>query len=668
MKGETTPRLELKAALVLAQLIISVKTAIQDCHKIENIFCWSDSNVVLYWIYNDYKKQKKFVENRLIQIRNLVNKPNWSYCPTQNNPADIVSRGMSVSKLADNGLWWEGPDFLKTEKKYWPTFEGSAKERQIPESEKVAVVLMSNSSYVSDLNAILPCENYSCFDKLIRVTVLVLKFVKLLRREISKEMNVEMYPSDLSDEAKNLWYVETQKSFANDKNVDKTKLNLNVFTDSKGILRSKGRINNAPLPYETRFPIVLPRRHHISLLLVLKSHEIVKHNGVQETLTQLRSEHWIIRGRQLVKSILSKCATCKQLTGKPYDSPNAPPLPPFRVSDDAAFSQIGIDFAGPLFVRDIYSKDKQSHKCYIALFSCASTRAIHLELVPDLQGSTFLRALKRFMGRRGIPARILSDNGKTFTDFMVQKFVNSKGIEWRFNIPKASWWGGMFEIMVKLTKRCLRKTLRNASLRYEELETILTETESILNSRPLTFLYDDVSEPPLTPSCLVTGRRLLDKARISSDNVISDKVTLTKRAIYLETLLEKMFTQWKLEYLTSLRERYSSKNERLRKIPKIGDIVTIYNEKTPRQRWKLGKIERLLPGKDSIVRAVEVRTVDNSGKTVSMKRPIQHLFPIEVEETLQSSSESDNRTSSEEKDVTITAVRDEDIPHIIRGV
>ena len=70
LKGETTPRLELKASLVLAQLIISVKTAIQDCHKIENIFCWSDSNVVLYWIYTDYKKQKEFVENRLIQIRN----------------------------------------------------------------------------------------------------------------------------------------------------------------------------------------------------------------------------------------------------------------------------------------------------------------------------------------------------------------------------------------------------------------------------------------------------------------------------------------------------------------------------------------------------------------------------------------------------------------------
>ena len=139
---------------------------------------------------------------------------------------------------------------------------------------------------------------------------------------------------------------------------------------------------------------MLPRKHHVTLLIALKCHKIVKHNGVRETLTQLRSEFWITRGRQFIKSLLSKCSICKRITGKPYDSPCAPPLPPFRVSDDAAFSQIGIDFAGPLYVRDIYSKDRQSYKCYIALFSCASTRAIHSELVPDLQGSTFIRALK----------------------------------------------------------------------------------------------------------------------------------------------------------------------------------------------------------------------------------------------------------------------------------
>ena len=117
-------------------------------------------------------------------------------------------------------------------------------------------------------------------------------------------------------------------------------------------------------------------------------------------------------------------------------------------------------FRGHLYARNMYGKERKSYKCYIVLFSCASTPAIHLELTPDLQETSFLRALKRFIGRRGIPSRILSDNGKTFVDNTVQNYVHSKGIVWKINIPKASWWGGLFESMVKLTKRCLRKTTK----------------------------------------------------------------------------------------------------------------------------------------------------------------------------------------------------------------
>ena len=132
---------------------------------------------------------------------------------------------------------------------------------------------------------------------------------------------------------------EAQRSFKNDKQFSDLKKNLRVFFDSSGILRVGGRIDNAPLPYDTKHPMLLPREHHLTKLIVLKSHETVKHNGVKETLTELRSEFWISKGRQFVKSILSKCVTCKEITGKPYHTPIAPPLPPFRVSEDVAFSQ-----------------------------------------------------------------------------------------------------------------------------------------------------------------------------------------------------------------------------------------------------------------------------------------------------------------------------------------
>ena len=358
-----------------------------------------------------------------------------------------------------------------------------------------------------------------------------------------------------------------------------------------------------------------------------------------------------------MKSLLSKCVACIKHTGKSYDTPAMPPLPPFRVSEDVAFSQIAVDFAGPLYVRNIYGKTKETNKCYIALFTCTSTRAVHLELVPDLHAISFIRALKRFISRRGLPSLIVSDNGKTFIDCSVQNYVNSKNINWKFNVPTASWWGGVFEVLVKLTKKCLRKTLGNAHLTFEELETVLVETEGILNSRPLTFVYDEITEPPLTPSCLVTGRRLLDQTAISSRIVKSDKVTITKRSRYLESLLARFFAQWKAEYLTSLREKHKHRNKLAGRIPKLGDIVCIHKDKLPRQRWALGKIVRVLPGKDNIIRAAEVRSLDKSGNPIVLKRPVQKLYPLEITEL-----GTEKSTLNEDvNNIPITMVSDKDV-------
>ena len=265
---------------------------------------------------------------------------------------------------------------------------------------------------------------------------------------------------------------------------------------------------------------------------------------------------------------------------------------------------MAVDFAGPLYVKDIYHQDGPLHKCYIALFTCASTRALHLELVPDLRAPTFIRALKRMLSRRGLSSLIISGNGSTFRDNSVQKYTQSLNISWNFNVPTASWWGGFWEICVKLVKRCLKKTLGNAKLTYEELETALIEVEGILNSRPLTYLCDEITEPPLSPSNLVIGRRILDKPFANSrSSMESTHKSVTKRSRYLETLLSHFRNRFKTEYLPSLREHHKVNNTKKDSLVAVGDIVHLYKEKIPRQRWPMGKIIRLLPGKDGIVRA-----------------------------------------------------------------
>ena len=195
-----------------------------------------------------------------------------------------------------------------------------------------------------------------------------------------------------------------------------------------------------------------------------------------------------------------------------------------------AFSNIGIDYAGPIFVKNNFGNEKQVFKSYIVLLTCACTRGIHLELVPDMGASALIRALKRCQARRGSPQFVISDNGKTFKDSTLRSYTVENGTLWKFITERAPWFGGFFERLVQSVKRCLGKTLGNAKPTYEELNTHLIEVEGALNSRPLTYLYDEGGEP-LTPSHLIMGSRVLDKPdRRENCEFIGDSKSLKGRA------------------------------------------------------------------------------------------------------------------------------------------
>lgn len=166
---------------------------------------------------------------------------------------------------------------------------------------------------------------------------------------------------------------------------------------------------------------------------------------------------------------------------------------------------------------------KSQYKVYIALFTCAVTRAIHLELVSDMTTENFLLAFRRFLSRRGFCNTIYSDNARTFkraqkelkvlwnslSSNELQEFFAEKWITWKFIVEKAAWWGGMWERLVRSVKTCLRKVIGKSSLSYEEIETILTEVEAVINSRSITFTHTSSDEPvPLTPSHFLIGQHL----------------------------------------------------------------------------------------------------------------------------------------------------------------
>lgn len=186
--------------------------------------------------------------------------------------------------------------------------------------------------------------------------IYVLRFVPNLKRKKEKK---ELADEDLKQEeierARELWIKEVQGSVLDDENFDQVKVSLSLYKDDKEILGCGGRLKNAPIPFNVCFPIFLPRSSHFTNLVINECHLKVLHNGVRETLTELRSYFWVVRGRQAVKTVIGRCSVCK-IEGRSYAVPHFPPLPEFLLSDEFAFSRVGVDFAGAMYVRDIFAK------------------------------------------------------------------------------------------------------------------------------------------------------------------------------------------------------------------------------------------------------------------------------------------------------------------------
>ncbi|XP_063406249.1 uncharacterized protein LOC134690204 [Mytilus trossulus] len=183
-------------------------------------------------------------------------------------------------------------------------------------------------------------------------------------------------------------------------------------TYEKQLLRCGGpRIDNATVGETVKFPYLLPAKDRLTHFIVLKAHENTLHSGINITLAYIQQTFWIPKLRQCVKSIVMKCVTCRKVIGKSYSAPEIPPLPKERVQDATPFSITGVVFTGALSIRNSHNEES---KAYICLFTCAVTRAVHLELVYDLSEESFLLCFRRFVSRRSVPKIMMSDNALTF--------------------------------------------------------------------------------------------------------------------------------------------------------------------------------------------------------------------------------------------------------------
>ena len=639
------------SAFLLSKLVVSVRDGLQPQLTPLDVRWYTDSQVALYWIRGKDKEWKPFVQNRVREIRRNVHPDLWSHCPGKANPADLPSRGLSTLELSVSQLWRAGPEWLGMDIPVSSDIDSLPMPTlclpELKSSSKPShnLLVIERSPHVED---VMSCSDFSSLRRLIRVTAYVLRAVSRFKAKTSNSnLPSTLTPQEIAT-AEKLWIVQAQHDLVLQKDFDSLKRQFGLFLDEKGLWRCSGRLQNADLPFTAKHPILLPRKHPYTSLLVDDAHRRVSHNGVKETLTEVRQRYWIVKGRSLVRAAIHRCVTCKKHEGSPFSGPPPPPLPEFRIKEDPAFTYTGVDFAGPLFVRDASSGS--SRKVWICLFTCLVTRAVYLDIVSDLSTATFIRCLKRFAARQGLPRKFLSDNGKTFKaaakflsvvfkDEAVQEHLVSQGSQWIFNIERAPWWGGVFERLIKSTKRCLRKMVGRANFSLDELLTAVLEIEAVINSRPLSYVSSTDCEEPLTPSHLVIGRRLLNLPDYlghvcdpGDEDFEINAHQLTRRVKHLASVLNHFWKRWRSEYMNELREshRYSAKKTSVHSAVSKGDVVIVHDDTLPRGLWKLGRIQEVLTGSDKQPRAALVRVASRDRQHVFLRRPIQLLYPLDT--------------------------------------
>lgn len=421
----------------------------------------------------------------------------------------------------------------------------------------------------------------------------------------------------------------------------KTLNKLLPFIDNEGLIRVGGRLQNSMFSYDVKHPILLAKHNPISTLIIQDSHERTLHGGITLTMSYVNRKYWIISGNQLAKRIIHNCVLCFKYSAKTAGQVMGN-LPSVRLNPVRPFKHSGVDYAGPISIKNSNLRSSVISKGYICLFICMVTKAIHLEAVSDLSTNGFLAAFRRFISRRGSCTNMYSDNGTNFVgaskelQVLYQKSKKSLpddlrdnlatiGTDWHFIPPASPNFGGLWEAGVKSVKYHLKRIMNEKLLTFEELTTLLCQIESCLNSRPLCPLSSDPSDfNALTPAHFLIGE---PTNCISEDCLLQHNIQHLTRWKSIEKLKQHFWKRWHLEYVNRLQSR--PKWLTAKPNATVGDLVLLADERCGPGQWNLGRIVEVHPGADGRVRVVSI-----SFKHKIVKRPITKICFLPVDNNL----------------------------------
>jgi len=643
LKKVTLPRLELSAAHLLAQLIKYCCTILQDKIKVSQCVLWCDSSVTLTWLQTPSYRLKTYVANRVAQTQELVPSHCWRYIPSKENPADCASRGILATELVNHPLWWSGPSWLSLPASNYPDTPFTPLDisnlEEVKQTPLTVLVSTTDSKWNNSL-----FSKFSSWKRLQLVVVFILRFAHNCRN--TNKRHGFITTEELKEAEKHILKLVQQETFEEDikhlRNQDScsTRLQrLSPYIDPQGLLRVGGRLSKSSLPEDTCHPIILPKKHPVTDLLIDHYHLSHLHSGPQLTRSLLHQRYWILSDRCVIRSRIHKCVTCFKV--KPRNiSPLMADLPKSRVTPSRPFLSTGIDYAGPFTIKIFNLKAVRHVKAYFCTFVCLVTKAVHLEVVTDLTAESFISTLTRFVSRRGLCSDIFSDCGTNFIGAdsslrkivettiysqdsrqKIQTFSSLKGINFHFNPPAAPHQGGLWESSVKNVKYHLRRVMGNTILTLMEFITLLTQIEAMLNSRPLTPISNDPSDlRALTPGHFLIGAPL---ASVPEPDLSAVPDNRLKHWHQVQAFHQRIWKRWHQEYLNTLQQRtkWTQKSKNLQ----VGDLVLVQLN-TPPLTWPLARVTAVNPGSDGVVRVVNLKTSNGN-----LTRPSHKLYPLPME-------------------------------------
>ena len=678
-KPITVPRLELTAALLSVKISSFLKKELK-FGDIPEVF-WTDSEVVRGYVSNDSRRFHTFVANRVQSIRDYSEPNQWKRVDTKKNPADEASRGLSAEELLNSPRWWSGPDFLWKPHDDQAIDEVASISEDDPEVKKISSFAIRTKSFASLLDRL---QSFSDWHQAKRAVALCLRLQRRFKKgKGEQESTVSKTPQGqkgaanlepVSVEELHLAEIEIIKASQKEafqqelaylqdvrSNQEREKCSLkkgpmkkvspirrlDPFKDQDGILRVGGRIRHADLPFQEKHPLILPKRGHVTDLVIRHHHAKSHHQGRGITHASIRSSGvWIISGNSAVGHHISKCVKCRRYRGAPQAQKMAD-LPADRVEENPPFTYSAVDYFGPFYIKE----GRRELKRYGVLFTCMSSRAVHLETAASLTADSFLSAYRRFIGRRGPVRQLRSDQGTNFVGASnelkaalsemnqdtLKKEMARTSCDWivfKMDVPSASHMGGAWERQIRTVRSVLSALLddHGRQLDDESLQTLMIEAESIVNSRPLTTDETTCKETPdvLTPNHLLTQKSQV----VLPPPGVFQRADLYSRKRWrrVQHLANEFWQRWRKSFLQSLqsRQKWTTRHRNLQ----VDEVVILKDDSSPRNLWKLARVDQTYPDDDGLVRKVRIAVADDSldkeGRRTRavtfLERPIQKLI------------------------------------------